>query len=197
MSNLKSLLPEFFGDREFDGAYSASIRQLSGCHWTPVNVGREAAKFLVTDSSTKVLDVGCGPGKFCAVGAITTEGEFTGVEQREHLVSAANGMLKLHHIRRVEILHANVTAIEFDRFDAFYLFNPFHENLLPGQSIDAQVELAPSLYETYSEYVRAGLSTTPAGTRAVTYCGDHDEIPLSFTQVNSDFGGRLKFWVKK
>jgi SAM-dependent methyltransferase len=191
------LLPEFFGDQEFDCAYSAQIRRLSGCHWTPVNVSREAAQFLVTNSSTRVLDVGCGPGKFCAVGAITTAGEFIGVEQRAHLVSAAKGMLKLHHVRRVQILHANVTAIDFGGFDAFYLFNPFHENLLPGKSIDAQVELAPSLYDTYSEYVRAGLSMTPAGTRAVTYCGDHDEIPHSFSQVKSDFGGRLKFWVKK
>ena len=36
-----------------------------------------------------VLDIGCGPGKFCIVGALATTGRFTGVEQRKHLCDAA------------------------------------------------------------------------------------------------------------
>lgn len=189
--------PDYFGDDEFDQVYPESIKRLSGCHWTPVEVGRKAAQFLVKKAGTKVLDVGCGPGKFCAVGAVTTEGNFTGVEQREYLVSAARSMLKSYRIPRVEILHANVAAVNFDAFDAFYFYNPFQENMFPSQCIDFQVQLAPSLYYTYSAYVRMQLSLAPKGTRAVTYWGNHDEIPPSYDCMGSHFDGKLKFWTKK
>ena len=43
-------------------------------HWTPVHVARRAAQFLVTGPETRVLDVGSGPGKFCLVGALATQG---------------------------------------------------------------------------------------------------------------------------
>ncbi len=36
-----------------------------------------------------MLDIGCGPGKFCLLGPSLTDGRFTGVEQRSELVAAA------------------------------------------------------------------------------------------------------------
>lgn len=189
--------PAFSGDEEFDWVYPESIQTLSRCHWTPVEVARKAAQFLVTKSGTRVLDVGCGPGKFCAVGAATTEGFFTGVEQREHLVTVARRMLQSHGIPRVEFLHANVLDVEFAAFEAFYIFNPFQENMFPAECIDAEVRLDSMLYYTYSSYVRMQLSSARKGTRVATYWGNDDEIPPTYDCMESHFGGKLKFWVKK
>jgi 2-polyprenyl-3-methyl-5-hydroxy-6-metoxy-1,4-benzoquinol methylase len=59
--------PEAFSieDEKFDLLYPAEIRKLSSVFWTPVAVAAAAAKLLVTTSGTRVLDIGCGPGKFC------------------------------------------------------------------------------------------------------------------------------------
>ena len=70
-------------DSRFDLVYPREIRELSDRHWTPVEVARKAAVFLVREPGTRVLDIGCGPGKFCIVGALATDGRFTGVEQRD------------------------------------------------------------------------------------------------------------------
>ena len=78
-------VPFSIEDEKFDLIYPAQIRQLSALHWTPVAVAAEAAKFLVTAPETRVLDIGCGPGKFCLVAASLTDGHFSGVEQRNDL----------------------------------------------------------------------------------------------------------------
>ena len=51
-------------DERFDLIYPPEIRNLSWRHWTPVVVARRAAEFLVSEPETRVLDLGCGPGKF-------------------------------------------------------------------------------------------------------------------------------------
>ena len=61
--------PRSIEDEKFDQIYPARIRKLSPLQWTPVRVAAEAAKLLVTVPGTRVLDIGCGPGKFCLVGA--------------------------------------------------------------------------------------------------------------------------------
>lgn len=190
-----AMLP-FLTDRNFEEAYPENVRRLSRAHWTPVEVCRTAAQFLVTGANTRVLDIGCGPGKFCAIGAAATAGHFVGVEQREHLVAAARLMLRYYGVSRVEIVHANVSGVNFRQFDAFYLFNPFEENVYPSLRIDFRVELTTGLYASYTGCVQRQLALAPPGTRVATYCGDCDEIPDCYDCLDVCFGGRLKFWIK-
>jgi len=185
------------GDTEFDRIFPEPIREVSEYHWSSVEVCRHAAKWLVTGSETRVLDVGSGPGKFCAIGAVSTRGHFTGVEQRLHLCRIAWGMLDHYKIPRVKILHANVTEVEFNCFDAFYLFNPFQENLEPALKIDNLVPVRLELYDRYINYVRRELTNVRLGTRVVTFWGDCDEIPPSYECVETAFGGELRLWIKR
>jgi SAM-dependent methyltransferase len=186
----------FWTDQQFDSIYPRSIQNLSCRHWTPVEVCRKAAQWLVTARGTRVLDVGCGPGKFCIVAAASTPGDFTGVEQRAHLASIALGILRTYGISRVRIITANVTNIRFSQFDAFYIFNPFEENVLPSLRIDDAVELQPRLYAEYSAHVSDQLALTPPGTRVVTYCGDWIEIPDCFECAEDACAGQLKLWIR-
>ncbi len=183
-------------DREFDRTFPEPVRKLSAVHWSPVKVCRMAARWLVEGAATRVLDIGCGPGKFCMIGATTTGGHFTGVEQRKRLVRAARNLLKRHGVANAEIVHGNITGVDFRSFDAFYLFNPFEENILPGLRIDNGVELAHELYSEYTRHVRSELARMPVATRVVTYCGDCDEIPECYLREETAFGDKLILWVK-
>jgi SAM-dependent methyltransferase len=183
-------------DNRFDLVYPPLIRAASTVHWTPVPIARCAAEFLVREPGMRVLDIGCGPGKFCIVGAMATKGRFTGVEQRRHLCDTARSVIGQARIPNVEILHGNVMEIEFSNFDAFYLFNPFEENLEANRKIDTTVNLSGELYETYTEHVARQLALAPLGTRVATYCGFCQEVPMGYKCVGSGSHYRLKFWEK-
>ena len=183
-------------DDRFDRIYPVEIRDLSWRHWTPVAVARRAAEFLVSEPKTRVLDLGCGPGKFCMVGALTTAGHFTGVEQRQHLVDLARTTIQRERIPNAEIVHANITDINLLAYDAFYLFNPFEENLFERGRIDSAVQFSEALYNHYSEHLAGELARAPLGTRVVTYGGLCQEVPLCYKEQQSSFGGILKLWRK-
>ena len=184
-------------DAEFDRVYPESVRESSQYHWTTVEVCRHAANWLVTGPETRVLDVGCGPGKFCAIGAASTRGHFTGVEQRRRLCRTAREMLSHYQIPRVNIIHTNITEVPFANYHAFYFFNPFEENLVPFLKIDDEVPVEFEFYDRYVNYVRRELSELRLGTRAVTFWGDHDEIPPCYDCVETAFNGELRLWIKR
>src|SRR4029453_12415216 len=98
--------PRSIEDEKFDRIYPARIRKLSPLQWTPVCVAAEAAKLLVTVPSTRVLDIGCGPGNFCLVAAALTDGRFAGIEQRADLATAARKAAATLRLVNVEIIHA-------------------------------------------------------------------------------------------
>jgi SAM-dependent methyltransferase len=183
-------------DEKFDQIYPARIRGLSGVHWTPVRVASEAATLLVTKPGTRVLDVGCGPAKFCLVGASLTDGVFAGVEQREELVLAGRDAADRMQLR-LDIIHGNILDFAFSRYDAFYLYNPFEENMIRGDKIDASVPLSPALFKRYNSYVAGQLGNMPMGTRVVTYAGYADEIPACYDCEFSLFRDELKLWIKR
>jgi SAM-dependent methyltransferase len=190
-------VPFSIEDEKFDLIYPAQIRKLSSLFWTPVAVAVEAAKLLVTDRVCRVLDIGCGPGKFCLVGASLTGGRFTGVEQRSDLVAAARKAATNLGLSNVEFIHGNVIDVAFADYDAFYLFNPFEENMLCGHKIDRAVQLAPRLFKRYTSHVAAQLGARPVGTHVVTYAGYADDIPACYYCESALFGDDLKLWIKQ
>jgi SAM-dependent methyltransferase len=190
--------PEPFSieDEKFDQIYPAKIRRLSSLHWTPVAVAAEAAQMLETTPGMRVLDVGCGPGKFCLVAASLVDACFIGIEQRSELVTAAREAASSLRLDNVEFRHANVMDVAFEEYEAFYVFNPFEENMFQGYKIDASVPLSPTLFKRYTSHVAAQLGAKPIGTHVVTYAGYGDEIPSCYGCESALFDNDLKLWVK-
>lgn len=184
-------------DAGFDRIYPPAIRGLSAAHWSPVAIARRAARYLVREPGTRVLDIGCGPGKFCMVGALTTAGLFTGIERRAHLREIGRKRIAGAGIANAEIQEGNVDDVDFTRFDAFYIFNPFAENVGEAPAIDTTVPLSAGLYATYTGIVAAGLAAAPPGTRVVTYWGACEEVPPGYACVGRSENGELKFWEKR
>jgi SAM-dependent methyltransferase len=182
-------------DERFDRIYPPPIRKLSSLFWTPVAVAEEAAKLLVTAPGTRVLDLGCGPGKFCLVAATLTDGRFTGVEQRAELVAAARAAATALRLSEVEFLHGNLIDVAFADYDAFYLFNPFEENM-HGHIIDSAIPLSADLFKKYTSHVAHQLGGRPLGTHVVTYAGYANDIPACYDCERALFRDDLKLWIK-
>ncbi len=183
-------------DLDFDRIYPQTIRMAAEIHFTPVEVSKIAARFLVGKPGTKVLDIGSGAGKFCMVGAVCTEGHFTGVEQRESLCALADDLARRYRLNNVSFIHANITEIGFKAYDAFFLFNPFYENVCMSGVLDDDTALARHLYTDYSLYVKGQLDAMPIGTKLATYFSYLDEIPASYALQFVLSEGKLKLWEK-
>ncbi len=183
-------------DREFDKMYSNRLKKVSEFHFTPVNAAKCAARFLVDKPGARVLDIGSGAGKFCMVGAASTGGHFTGVEQRESLYRLSEELASHYRLSNLRFICSNITEIKFKEYDAIYFFNSFFENIVPGCAIDAALTLDKQHYDTYSAYVKTQLDAMPAGTRLATYFSYSSEIPDSYHQEMACFDGKMKLWIK-
>ncbi len=183
----------------FDGIYPDAIGQLSPRHWTPLAVAQSAARMLVVDATTRVLDVGAGVGKFCFVGALSTVGRFTGVEQRAHLVELARSVARHYGVDRAEYVHGDVRDIDWAQFDAFYFYNSFGENHLdPADWIDDSVELSRARFERDVPAALWRLERARPGTRVVTFHGLGAELPRNYERRATEpaGSGALDLWVK-
>jgi hypothetical protein len=187
----------FSAESHFCQLYPLPVQQLDKNHWSPLLVVNRAAKFLVHKPDAKILDIGSGSGKFCLAGAYYNPSAFFyGVEQRQYLIDCAiAAKVKLGRLN-VDFFHKNFTQLDFKKFDNFYFYNSFFENLDVSDKIDDKIAYSNELYNYYSCYLHTQLEEMPVGTRVVTYCSWGDEIPPGYQLVESQFENLLKFWMK-
>jgi SAM-dependent methyltransferase len=186
-------------DRTFDQMFPPPLRFVSHQHWTPVQTARRAAQLFVEVGATRILDVGSGTGKFCIVGALTTNASFTGVERREELVVTARAVSERLGATRARFIQSDVLRLAFRDYDGFYLFNPFYEHVnryLP--QIDDTVSHSPRLYKRLVATTSGRLSRLRVGVAVVTYHGFGGTMPATFRRVHEEEAGndRLALWVK-
>jgi predicted RNA methylase len=191
---------EVVGDLAFDAIYPAVWRARSRRFWTPVEVALLAAKWLTEGEQRRVLDVGSGVGKLCIVGALATDCQFVGLEQRESLIEAARqGAATLGVSDATSFVHGTIEDFDFTRFDSFYFYNPFGENLYSEKEhLDTSVELSVERYHRDAHLIEQVLDAAKEGARVVTYHGIGGPIPNSFSPVRSKQIGSdvLRLWVK-
>lgn len=165
--------------------------------FTPASIAIQAAKWLSGSDNRNVLDIGAGVGKFCLFGALNTKSNFTGIEMRPHLVEIAEDAFRYFGVKNAKILHGNITEFQFVEFTAFYLYNPFHENIVPFLRMDDNILLSEDFYCIYMQHTRSQLAAAQVGTRLATYHGSNLEVPVSYKKVDEFYGGDLKFWIKE
>ncbi|MBL4592482.1 MAG: methyltransferase domain-containing protein [Flavobacteriales bacterium] len=184
-------------NQDFDKLYPEYIRSLSNIHWTPIEIIEVAIEWLGAYSGANILDIGSGAGKFCIVGGILSNSKFTGIEKRGNLVSEANKLLKNFELNNVRFINANILNSDFRKYDAFYYFNPFCEQIASCQWIDQNISFSKTKYRLYENYVYSQLLKMPLGTRLVTYCSHDFSPPSSYKIKEMMFNGLLVLWIKK
>lgn len=187
----------FSGEPGIRQLYPLSIQQLDNVHWSPLNIIYKATQFLAYKKDAKILDIGSGSGKFCLAGAYyKPSAMFSGVEQRLGLVEHAQWAKQQSGRFNVDFIHGNFTQLDLQRFDSFYFYNSFFENITGADKIDDSIAYSLELYHYYSRYLFRQLYDMPASTRIATYCSWNDEIPPPYQLIESHFDGLLKFWMK-
>lgn len=187
---------ELVSDEEFDAIFPAELRDYSNRHYTSVFISQRATQFLVKDENTHILDIGSGTGKFCLVGAVCTDAHFTGVEYRQLQHEIANECAIRYDISNVHFVQANILDVNFKDYNAFYIFNPFLENIDQTARMDQQVETDENNYELFKSYVYDQLDKKEIGTRLATYWTPKEQVPESYGLVKSILGDTLRFWEK-
>jgi SAM-dependent methyltransferase len=147
-----------------------------------------------------VLDVGSGVGKFCITAAERLpEVEFVGVEWRPSLIRIARWLASRSRLSNVQFIQADALDLDWSEFDAFYLYNPFAEQLFEGAfKLDGAIAGDPLDFVTYVGAVRERLARARNGTRVVTFHGFGARPPAcyKFKGARRSIAGRLELWVK-
>jgi predicted RNA methylase len=186
-------------DRDFDKIYDPEVRRLSAQHWTPVRVAARAATLLAQAGAQRVLDVGSGVGKFCIVGALTTNAHFTGVERRANLVEIARAAAARLRASQTTFVNDNVDAFSFEGFDGIYLYNPFHEQISASViPIDQSFKRSDAAHKHFVRKTTEKLAAVASGTVVVTFNGFGGPMPRAFTFKGEELAGNdwLEWWTK-
>jgi SAM-dependent methyltransferase len=183
-------------DQEFDFLYPQKIKMLSSTHWTPAAIAKKAIGFLA-DEGKSVLDIGSGAGKFCLIAAANSKSKITGVEQRANLVQISRKLALTYQFENLNFVHDDIMNVDFTRYDNFYFFNSFEENINLKDKLDKDHEFNSDKFNAYILFLKECFDATPVGTKIVTYCGECAEIPESYNLLKSENKGKLKFWRKE
>jgi hypothetical protein len=130
------------------------------------------------------------------VGAACTNAHFTGVEYRKYQNQIAQMCADRFALANVSFVYSNILDVDFEQFDAFYIFNPFLENIDRSAQMDQLIDSKNSDYEIFRQYVHDQLEKKKVGTRIVSYYNASGQIPDSYELKKSSFGGTLHFWEK-
>jgi predicted RNA methylase len=186
-------------DGAFDVVYPSWAQQASARFWTPVRVAIDAAELLKEAGAKAVLDVGSGVGKFAVVACLAGGLDITGVEQRPHLVTVARDAAERYRAP-VSFICERIERIDPNLYDAFYLFNPFGENLVGhDERLDEAVTLSKQRFAQDVRLVERWLEEAAVGTSVVTYNGFGGRIPASYELVLAQPAGRfrVRLWTKR
>jgi predicted RNA methylase len=187
-------------DRLFDHYLPRALRQVSARHWTPLAVVARAAAWLDDLGIRSLVDVGSGAGKFCVAAALACDTSFVGIEQRGDLVQAARELARLFGVEgRVRFEQAAFTPCALPPADAYYVYNPFGENLLRSdEQIDLEVELSAERHAREVTAFEAMLRALPSGAHLLAYNGFGGAMPATFSELRSDdsLPNALRLWRK-
>jgi len=185
---LRLVAPELPSDRTFDDRMPEDLRACSGQHWTPLAVAARAAEWLDAAGARTVVDVGCGAGKFCVAVALAGKATVIGFEQRAHLVAATRDLAADFGVAdRVSVVHGALGSTPLPVADAYYLFNPFGENLFDSdERVDDEVELGVERYVRDIITMERYLDHAPIGTLVITYNGFGGRLPEGYVEERVD-----------
>ncbi|MFO0555741.1 MAG: methyltransferase domain-containing protein [Polyangiaceae bacterium] len=189
-------------DRSFDRFLSEELRSYSGVHWTPLAVVVKVADWLDEAGVRAVVDIGSGAGKFCVASALASpQRRLVGIEARADLVRAADQLAAEFGVQdRVEFVEGDIGQAATPHGEAYYLYNPFEENLLgPEARLPGDMHLDEARFSRDVAAVEHLLWGAPPGTVLVTYNGFGGDVPAGFRvmKVDRSLPCVLSMWRKE
>jgi SAM-dependent methyltransferase len=163
-------------------------------------VALAAARWLEEYDVQRVVDIGAGPGKFCLALALASRCEVIGLEHRPRLVAVARALARVFALEgRVSFVHGSVRDTPLPEANAYYLYNPFAENLYAADTcLGGDVELSYERYALDVSSVQSAFRRAPEGTLVLTYNGFGGCMPASYEpiRVDRELPCVLRLWRK-
>jgi predicted RNA methylase len=188
-------------DASFDRQLPRRIRARSRQYWTPVAVAIRVAARFRNHCARSILDVGCGPGKFCIVaGCLDPKFAVHGIDQRPRLVRHGARLARKLGAHNVRLSVGDVTRMSWDAYQGLYFFNPFAENIFHKQDrFDEEVQLSALRFASELLRVERLLERARVGTVVVTYHGLGGPIPSSYELVTDERAGsdHVRTWIQR
>ncbi len=187
-------------DRSFDDFLPNDLRDVSELYWTPLAVAIQAARWFEELGVRSVIDIGAGPGKLCVAAALASNCEFVGLEHRPRLVAVARSVARTFGVTgRVRFVRGALHDTPVPAADAYYLYNPFAENLFgPGNYLAEDVELSCERYSRDIGVAQDIFRRAPVGTVVLTYNGFGGCMPAGYEhcRVARELPCELRLWRK-
>jgi SAM-dependent methyltransferase len=194
-------IPDLLHDETFDAQLPHYVRERSRQYWTPVSVAARAAAAFALMGAKNILDVGCGPGKFCVVaGCLRPELRVHGIEQRPRLVRVGRRLARHFNAPNVHFWAGDATHLSWDQYDGFYFFNPFAESVFgDAERFDDSVSFSTMRFGVELLRAESKLARARVGTVVITYHGLGGAIPSTYELVSDDHAGsdRVRTWVQR
>ncbi len=165
-------------DQEIDSVFREEFRNdMSYHHWTPLAMVKTAADWLA-QYSNRICDMGCGPGKFCLVGASMTDAHYTGIDYRTSFIDEAKSIAQRYLIDdKTTFVCNDIVNENFDEFDGFYFYNPYLEHLY-GEAITPEVVADKSNVKRYTDFVHSVFDKIDRDVSIVTYENLFSVVPM-------------------
>ena len=214
----RALADAAFADQLFDSLLPVRYRCVSNTQWTSAKVVEKIGILLESITPTDgtaddsaapssapltFIDIGSGVGKLCillALRMMQTKMKFFGIEQRKNLVKISEKIRAANKLDNVHFAHRNMMELSWEKFDIYYLYNPFQEHVTQagGSQIDHEIDFDRSFYTHYITEVYRQLSWADKGKRLITFHGYGEMVPDSWTLRASQIieKGSLCLWEK-
>jgi SAM-dependent methyltransferase len=214
----RALTDAIFADQLFDSLLPVRYRCVSNTQWTSAQVAEQIALLLESIKPTEeagadlvatpaspltFIDIGSGVGKLCILLALRMSRsnlKFFGIEQRKNLVKISEKIRAANNLDNVHFAHRNMMELAWEKFDIYYLYNPFQEHVVEagGSQIDHEIDFDRSFYTHYITEVYRQLSWADKGKRLITFHGYGEMVPDSWTLRASQIieKGSLCLWEK-
>lgn len=197
-------------DESLDSYLPLSAQRVSPLFWTSVPIIERAVAWLDELGVGDIVDLGSGVGKWCVGAALLAKSErrYFGLEHRRELVTIATGLathlgvadrVTFHQGEVADLLGRPGPIPGLPARPAFYLFNPFGENVAPDdEHLDDSVELSEARFHRDVTAVEDLFEVAAAGTWVLVYNGFGGRMPFSYEPVRTDFDGpyALRLWRK-
>jgi len=176
-----------YNDELFDSLLPEYYQFCSIVQWSPWEVAQTMAEWLQEENCHLFLDIGSGVGKICFYLRLLTNLEIHGVEQRNELVQISNEIFTANDFEKFKFFNTNIINHESIKYDAYYLFNPFYEQIsdLKCFQIDNKISYSESTFKKYTSHIDKILNNAPKGTVLITYHGFGKPAPNNWVLIKS------------
>lgn len=187
----------FNNDNAFEECVLPQFRMASARHWIPLNACETVAKWLACFKDINILDIGSGVGKFCfLMSRLAPTHSYVGVEINNKLIEEAHRLQRVLKAENCDFIHSSFDELDFTKYDAFFFFNSFYEQLVNHGSSFGGRKFHRDTFNLFNDSLIKKLSLLKKGSIFISYQGYPEGLDVYFKLEKKDLEKELILWTR-